>query len=65
MEDEKFKWIPWKRYVFILNMDGKDYFLGRYRRREGLIHRMDDLNRYAGYKARIIDTKKAKKCQKR
>jgi len=61
MEDKKYNWIPWQRYIFILNIDSKDYHLGRFRRREGLCRKMDDLNRYAGYKARIVDTKKEAK----
>jgi len=58
MEDKKYKWVPWNRYVFILNIDGSDKLLGRYRRIESVKRRAEDLSLYAGYTARIIDTKK-------
>ena len=62
---KEFPWIPWQRYVFILNIDGKDCYLGRYRRYEGLAHRLNDLSQYAGYKARIIDTKEVNNANKK
>ena len=57
MDAEKYKWVPWNRYVFILNIDGSDKLLGRFRRIESIKRRAVDLSLYVGYIARIIDTK--------
>lgn len=58
MEDKEFKWVPWKRYVLILNIDGTDKLLGRFRRVESIRRQAVELSTYRGYIARIIDTRK-------
>lgn len=52
------KWIPWERYVFILNIDDRDIPLGRHRRIESIRREAEELSVYKGYFARIIDTRK-------
>jgi hypothetical protein len=61
IDDKKLKWIPWQRYVFILNIDGKDYFSGRHRRKERIQRDREDLRVFLGYTPRIVDTKPKKK----
>ena len=52
------KWIPWKRYVLLLGIDGKKIIeLGRFRRREGADKLAVNLKMYKGYVPEVIDTK--------
>lgn len=61
--DEKnisgYQWIPWNRYLFLLEIDGKKTIaLGRFRRAEGLRRKAIQLQGYKGYLPTIVDTKK-------
>ena len=54
--EELLKWIPNKRYVFMLGIDGKKNHLGRYRRREKIDRICDGLKVYKGYEPTVVDT---------
>jgi hypothetical protein len=51
------EWIPWQRYVMILRIDGVQKNLGRFRRKEKLNRKAEELNMFRGYWAEVIDTK--------
>ena len=57
---DKLKWIPWQRYAYILNIDGKDIHVGRFRRQERIRREADHYENLKGIKPRIIDTKPKK-----
>lgn len=50
-------WIPWQRYVLVLFSDGVPKNLGRFRRKERVSRKAEDLNRLKGYAAEVIDTR--------
>ena len=53
------KWIPWNRYLFLLEVDGKKTIcLGRFRRAENLRRTARRLVALKGYLPTIVDTKK-------
>ena len=53
------KWIPWKRYVLALTVDGgRTLCLGRFMRRERPDREAERLDMYKGYRAWVVDTKK-------
>ena len=56
-DKERYEWIPGQRYMYILNIDGKDYFAGRFRRAEGLRKEAQRQSCLKGINPRIIDTK--------
>jgi len=53
------KWIPWNRYLFLLEVDGKKTILGRFRRAENLRRTAERLAAFKGYLPTIVDTKKS------
>jgi len=57
--NDQYKWIPWNRYLFLLEIDGKKTIsLGRSRRVEGLRRTAERLAAFKGYLPTIVDTKK-------
>jgi len=58
---DKLEWIPWQRYLLLLEIDGKKTVnLGRFRRKEGVCHTAQRLNTLKGYDAKVVDTKEQK-----
>lgn len=56
----KLDWIPWRRYVLVLHIDGvHKVFLGRFRLKKSCEREAERLSVYAGYEPIVIDTKEA------
>ena len=57
-ESKSLKWIPWKRYVLRIRIDGgSPIFLGRFRLAKTALREQGRLSSYAGYAPEVIDTK--------
>jgi len=64
MESEfnSLKWIPWKRYVLRIRIDGgPPIFLGRFRLAKTALREQSRLSVYPGYAPEVIDTKELEK----
>ena len=56
---DNYNWIPWSRYLLLLEIDNKKTIrLGRFRRSEGLCREAAGLATHKGYEPTIIDTKR-------
>ena len=72
MDKYKYKWIPWRRYVLLLGVDGHKKTITRIPRKDSAAKAVARLSMYKGYAPEVFDTKtqevlifrETKKCHK-
>lgn len=55
---DKYKWIPWRRYVLLLGVDNQKRIITRMSRKDSAAKVVERLSMYQGYAPEVFDTKK-------